>query len=574
MDENDPQLEFEAAPRSELERTVEQLVEIAQRVLETQSRLRNLMQANRSVVEQLELNQVLRTIAEAAVSLVGSRYGALGVISPDGLLERFIHVGMPQADADAIGHLPEGHGILGAVIESAAPIRLEHLGADPRSVGFPEHHPPMDGFLGVPIRVRGEVYGNLYLTDRIEGAFTEEDEELVGALAATAGVAIDNARLFDEVRRRERWSAALAEISSVLFSGEIDDALGVVVDKVASFLGVHLVCLVVPVGGGNLRVEHARGADADMVLGRVYPEQGTLVGRALENLQPTLSDGQAAGHRFPWQPEVGPSVAIPLTSTSGARFGALTLSRAVGGARFADSDLEMASSFATQAGLAIELTQARRDRIRSERDRRQLELAEDRNRTARDLHDHVIQRLFAAGLALQVVETVAPDSLKPRIGEQVDAIDEAIAQIRTAIFTLQGRPARSALLRHRVLDLVEEVAPSLSGPPTLTFTGPVDLVTDEDLIADVEAVIRESVSNVARHADATTCAISITLAGSQVEVQVVDDGVGIPDARDRSSGLSNLRERAAARGGRFSVAAGPERGTRLLWAAPVDEGES
>jgi GAF domain-containing protein len=217
-------LGFPDAARARLDESIATLVADAQRVLGSQGRLRSLLDANRLVAEQIELPVVLRTIVEAATSLVGAQYGAIGVIAPDGTLEQFIHVGMTDDVVALIGTLPEGHGILGALIEEQEPIRLENLSDDPRSIGFPTAHPAMQSFLGVPVRVRGEVYGNLYLSQRSGGAFSHEDEELLVALAGTAGAAIDHARLFDESQRRQRWSAASAQVTSALLSDEVEDS--------------------------------------------------------------------------------------------------------------------------------------------------------------------------------------------------------------------------------------------------------------------------------------------------------------------------------------------------------------
>jgi GAF domain-containing protein len=222
----DASMGFPDLPRSELEKSIGDLVEKAQDVLQTQGRLRNLLAATRAIAEDLELEDVLRRIAQAAVDLVGARYGALGVIGPDGRLEQFIHVGIDAGLAATIGHLPQGLGVLGALIDDPEPVRREHLAEDPRSVGFPAAHPPMDSFLGVPIRVRDEVYGNLYLTDRKDGPFSAEDEELLMSLAAAAGVAIDNARLFGDAQRRQRWALAQAEVASALLDEDGADPLG------------------------------------------------------------------------------------------------------------------------------------------------------------------------------------------------------------------------------------------------------------------------------------------------------------------------------------------------------------
>jgi signal transduction histidine kinase len=550
---------FPDGPRSELERTIGELVDRAQDVLKTQGRLRSLLQANRVVVEELELEQVLRRIAEAAVVLVDAQYGALGVIAPDGHLEQFIHVGMPPEQATAIGHLPDGHGLLGAVIDERRSIRLEHLSEDPRSAGFPEHHPEMDGFLGVPIRVRDEVFGNLYLTNRVGGSFSQEDEELITALAATAGVAIDNARLFDETRRRQRWSAALAEVTAALLSGASDDVLGVVADRVASVIDADLVCVVVPIDEQTLLIDTARGEGSAELLGRQYPAADSLVSAALDSGQVVSSDAQPIGHSFPDQPAQGPTVAIPLLAF-GRPLGALTISRAEGSTGFTPAELEMAADFAVQASVAIELARGRADRQR-------LELVEDRNRIARDLHDHVIQRLFGSGMSLQAIASTAPDATRTAIAEQVVAIDAAISEIRTAVFTLTSRSSAAPALRHRVLDVVAETSSGLSTSPRLTFGGAVDLLVDGELADDVVAVVREGLSNVSRHASAQTADVAIVVDDERVVVTIDDDGTGLPKGARRSSGTANLRERAKRHGGDFELIGRDAGGTRLRWTA-------
>ncbi len=556
-------LHFPDAPRSDLDRALEDIVANAQRVLATQGRLRHLLEANRAVVEQLDLAEVLRRITRAAVKLVDAEYGALGVVAPDGTLEQFIHVGISSESAELIGNLPEGHGLLGAVIDAGKPIRIEHLSDDARSSGFPDPHPAMDGFLGVPIRVRDVVFGNLYLTNRADGPFTQEDEDLVTALAATAGIAIANARLFDDSKRRQQWSAAIAEVTSALLSGTSEDALAVVADQVASIVDADLVCIVVRAQReGYLLVDTARGHRSEVVLGRVYPALGSLVGRALAAGAPASTDTPMSSEHLDWMPDLGPSVAIPLIAF-GSSLGALTITRAVGGARFTDAELQLAAEFAAQASVGIQLARGRTDSV-------QLELVEERNRIARDLHDHVIQRLFASGLSLQSLIARAPVALQGKLGDQVDAIDVAIGEIRTAVFTLSSRPAaRPVAVRHLVLDVVSEYSSGLGAAPRLTFSGPVDLLVDGPLASDVVAVVREGLSNIVRHADSTACSVDVTVSGNRVTVTVDDDGQGMPTTSGRSSGTANLADRAAAHGGDFTMTPRLPRGTSLLWTAPL-----
>jgi len=563
MTEDVVPLAFPDAPRAHLDNVIGDLVTAAQEVLATQGRLRSLFEASRLVASELDLPVVLRRIISSAVDLVGARYGAIGVIAPDGTLAQFIHVGMPDDLAKQIGHLPRGHGLLGALIEEQEPIRLEHLRDDPRSSGFPAAHPPMESFLGVPVRVRGEVYGNLYLSEHASGSFSAEDQELLIALAGTAGAAIDHARLFDESRRRQRWSAASAEVTAALLSDHAEDSLALIADRVAGLADADLVCIALPATGTTMIIEIARGELADSFMGRTFDADGTIAGQAMASGQPALSD---LAHDSESDPHLtfGPTMALPFAS-SDAPTGVLTVSRLPGRPRFSTSDLDMAADFATQASVALTLASVRADRQR-------LAVLEDRGRIARDLHDNVIQRLFGAGLSLQAVAGGITDAAsRAKIAQQVDALDAAIAEIRTAIFTLTTTPdTETPSLRHRVIDVLGEMSDLFDESPRLTFTGAVDLMATPDLADDVIAVVREGLSNVARHALAEHTSASIAVAEGRLVVVIEDDGRGVGDGAERSSGTGNLNQRARARGGEFSISNGDERGTVLRWDVPLD----
>ena len=556
---DEPGLTFPDGARSALDVSIARLVDDAQQVLATQGRLRALLSANRAVADEIELTVVLRAIIDAAVALVGARYGAIGVIGPDGTLEQFIHTGIPEEEAARIGHLPEGHGLLGALIEEQRPIRLDNLAEDPRSAGVPRHHPPMDSFLGVPVRVRGETYGNLYLTQQERGRFSAEDEELVIALASTAGAAIDHARLFDESRRRQRWTAASAEVTATLLSDQAEDSLAVLADRVAVLAEADLVCVSVPAADGSLRVEVARGDRADRLQGHVFEPAGTVAGRAHESGQPVLAEVPDATTDVL---SIGATMAVPLTP-SDEPVGVLTVSRGPGRPRFTLADLDMAADFAAQASVALQLAAGRADRQR-------LAVLEDRSRIARDLHDHVIQRLFGAGLSLQAIGGTVDDAARARITDQVDALDAAIAEIRTAIFTMTSRPdVDRPSLRHRIIDLLGETTGQFAEPPRLAFTGAVDLMVPPEMTDDLVAVVREGLANVARHARATGVSIAVSVADGHVSVEVTDDGIGIDPAVSRSSGTANLAARAAGWGGTFRLEPRSPSGTVLRWTAPI-----
>jgi signal transduction histidine kinase len=549
-------LQFPDAPRGELEKTISELISKAQSVLGAQGRLRGLLRANRAVTEELDLERVLSHIVAAAIELVDARYGALGVIDESGLLERFIHVGILPEEATAIGHLPEGHGLLGAVVKTGESIRLTDLNEDPRATGFPAGHPAMVAFLGVPIRVRDRIFGNLYLTKPAEGAFSEEDQELIESLAATAGIAIENARLYDQARRQERVAAAQSEVRAALLSPD-NDVLGVVADRVAAVVPVGLVTVVVPEpDGANMRIDVARGTNAEAVKDLVFPADGSPPGRAMAGHELiTVNSWSLSGGIA----ELGPTAVIPLL-VGGRTVGALCVSRESDGAPFTHPELTAISDFAAQAGIAISLARAQRDRQR-------LQVIEDRSRIARDLHDHVIQRLFATGLGLQALAARVPEQADA-IDGHVAEIDAAIADIRTAIFTLRNRQSSSPA-RQQLLDLIAEISPTLASTPRLTFAGPVDLVLHGPVAEDVMAVVRESLANVARHAHAQTTSVDVAVTDREVSVRIEDDGVGIDPGTPRASGTVNLEKRALARGGTYTLGPTTPHGTCMQWRVPV-----
>lgn len=554
---------FPDAPRSELDRVLAQLVSAAGEVQDTQGRLRSLLAASRLVASELELPVVLRRIAEAAVELVSARYAAIGVVAADGSLAEFVHVGMPDEVVSTIGHLPEGHGLLGSLIDEQRPIRLDHLRDDPRSSGFPAGHPPMESFVGVPVRVRGEVYGNLYVTESRRGSFTAEDEELLIALAGTAGAAIDHARLFDETQRRQRWSAATAEVTATLLSGHAEDSLDIIAGLVARLADADLVCVVVPAESGEMRIRVAHGDLAERFAGVELSLEGTVAGKAFTSGQPVLSDLPTASAIDP-QLIFGPTMALPITA-QGPDAGVITIARIAGRQAFTAGDLDMAADFSAQAGLALNLESARADQQR-------LAVLEDRARIARDLHDTVIQRLFAAGLSLQAASgSIADTAARAAVTAQVEALDTAISEIRTAIFALTATRPEGTSLRHRIIDLLSETSPLFAEPPRVNFVGAIDLLVGADLAEDVLAVIRESLSNAARHADASEVSVAIAVDGDELTVAVRDNGRGTADRGGRSSGTANLGARAAARGGSYSLANAAGGGAICSWRVPLAE---
>jgi signal transduction histidine kinase len=562
-------------PKLRLDELLAQLVARAEEVISAQDRLGGLLNANRMIIGDLALPVVLRRIVEAACQLVNARYGALGVLSPAGGLAEFIHVGIDDGVAREIGHLPEGKGLLGALIDDPRPIRLHTIADDPRSVGFPPNHPPMSSFLGVPIRVRNEIFGNLYLTEHVGGEFTVEDEELVTALAATAGVAIENARLYGEARRRQDWLEASAQITRQLLSVTGEDPLKLIARRAREVADADLVSVVLTTPDGErLMVEVASGVGSETLLGLTYDRENTLAAITFDTGKPILvADVQADPDRYVHLVEaapIGPVIVLPLVASEGVR-GALVVGRLRNRARFDEADLDMATTFANHAALALELSDARDTRQR-------MVLLEDRERIARDLHDHVIQRLFATGLTIQSVAAAAAGSEKDagRLSAAVGDIDETIRQIRTTIFRLRGSLVpNSGGVRAKVIGIVDDTKNMLGFEPNLRFDGPVDSTVPDSVVGELLAVVRESLTNVARHAQATEVDVSIAVGGEELTLDVVDDGVGLGEST-RRSGLANLQLRAERLNGTMSVTDAKQpgtdpgrRGTKLQWKVPL-----
>jgi signal transduction histidine kinase len=500
---------------------------------------------------------VLRTIVEAAVELVGARYGALGVIAEGGGLEQFIHVGMGDEAVARIGHLPEGRGLLGALIDDPRPIRLDSIADDARSSGFPDGHPPMTAFLGVPIAVRDTVFGNLYLTDPVAGGFTEDDEQLVKALAANAGFAIDNARLFAETVARQAWSASVAEMTTTLLGSDSAGAHEEFADRAATLLGARAVFVLEPSGRDNAYRVLASSDEAPHPAELVIDNE--RVHSAVEGSQPTRLD-ELSGLGADSGGEAGPALVVPFEGRTGDPE-VLVVVRRSDARPFSAFELERAVFFARQAAIAMELADARADRER-------VALLEDRARIARDLHDHVIQQLFGAGLELQSIESeLPPGRAAERIDATVKSLDDAIAQIRTAIFALSRQRGGGESLRHRLLDIVQEVGDALPHPATVSFSGPVDVVCDAELADDIAAFVREGLTNVVRHAGADTATVEVVATADQITVDLADDGTGMGETR-RRSGLRNLSERAESRAGVLELESTPQ-GTRLHLRLPV-----
>ncbi len=560
-------------PRLRLDELLDELQVRMNEVRGTRDRLNGLLEAVMSVGRELDLPQVLRGIVEAAVVLVDAEYGALGVIGDDQRLAQFLPVGISDELRAQIGDLPSGHGILGELIRHPEALRLSELSEHPASYGFPAHHPPMHSFLGVPIRVREDVFGNLYLTEKRGGTdFDEEDEAVLSTLAVAAGIAIENARLFEEVRLRERWLAASADITSALLSGTPrDEVLEGMMERSKDIAGADMGVFYLLGPTGELRGSLALGEGGEAHRDIILPStEGTLAEAALANDGLITVTDVATDERVTVQTErwagFGPAVAVTV-GTKEKLSGVMMLARYHGRPVFAPAEVTPLAGFAGQAALALELADRRRDA-------EQMSLLEDRDRIARDLHDLAIQRLFATGMTLQSAQRfVDHPQASERLARAVDDLDATIKIIRSAIFGLREHeePGRPLKLRSRTVQAIDEAATVLGFTPALRMEGLIDTDVPADVADEVLAVISEALTNVARHARATRAEVSVAAANGTLTVTVTDDGIGLPDG-GRRSGLRNLAERAEKLGGSMAVAArvAGERGTRLEWRVPLN----
>ncbi|SDK53645.1 Histidine kinase-, DNA gyrase B-, and HSP90-like ATPase [Nocardioides sp. YR527] len=556
----------------------ELLTEVLDRVTvarDEQVRWRLLLDAIVTMGAGLSIDDLLNRIVEVAKALAGAKYAALGVLASGGerRLRLFITRGLTPEQELRIGDLPTGHGLLGLLIDHPEPVRLHDIEEHPASYGFPAHHPPMRSFLGVPVRIGEKVFGNLYLTEKTDGAeFTDQDESIVVALAAAAGVAIENALLAEEAARRSRWLDARAEITNALM-GDIDrgTALQLVVDRAREISGADVAWIVTGPAADRLRVEVVSGTDVDVDELKRAPLRESVAGRAIsdgvpmvvEDIASAAAGGSAAAVID--MSDLGPGVLVPLGRTDPSEemnaVGVLALTwRRANAEQAQNIDLAVADAFAGQVALAIRLAQDREGRQR-------LAVYDDRDRIGRDLHDIVIQRLFVIGLRLQGGLNLAENpKLRARLDQAVEDIDDTIRDLRRAVFEL-GAPAHSGDIQSQVTDLVNRAAASLKFRPRLDFRGPIRLRTSPELAKDVVAVLGEALSNTVRHADASEVEVSLSAADDLV-LRVRDDGRGIPeDAME--SGLANMRHRAEVHGGRCTVEPATPKGTLVEWSVPL-----
>lgn len=527
-----------------------------------------LLDAVVSIGRELELETVLRRIVEAATTLVDARYGALAVIGDEGNLSQFVPVGVTEEEIAAIAEWPHGRGLLGLLIKEPQTLRLSDIRDHPESYGFPDGHPPMSSFLGVPIRVRNEVFGNLYLTEKSEGRdFDEQDEMIVNALATAAGVAIENARLYAETRQREIWLDASSELTRALLSGsEPGEALRLVAARAREMSEAEVVAVAVPAEDlDTMTVVAIDGVGQDGLAGFEFSVEGTLIGSVFAAGEPrSVPEPNLSPQEIPLVSRLpdGPKLLIPLGERGSVR-GVLVVGKKRGQSPFPAAVMRLLEAFAGQAAVVLELGEARREAER-------YELIDDRARIARDLHDVVIQRLFATAMTLTgAARLIGQSEAATRVQTAVDDLDETIRQIRTSIFALQStEQSQVKSLRARVLGIVDAVTQQLGFTPAVRMEGLLDTDVDDELADEVVAVLQEGLSNVVRHARATRVDVVVEVLRDRLVIRVIDNGVGIP-ATGRRSGLANLGSRADRRGGTFEIGQVDGGGTQLEWRVPL-----
>jgi len=512
-----------------------------------------LLDAVIAISSDLDMHNVLDRIVVASCELTGARYGALGVIGVDGQLSDFITHGIEQEVHEQIGELPRGRGILRLLIDHPSPLRLERLQDHPQSYGFPPHHPPMTTFLGVPVRIRGTVFGNLYLTEKEGGTpFTEQDVTLVQALASAAGFVIENARAYALSEHQRAWLEASARLNDALQPPvAMETALQHVAVATRGVSRAHAVGVFVSGEDGEPELVAHDGRDA-AELPDLAKELRDRIDEAMSGDQP---DAVPLGRTrtalvLPLRTRLfGSSVLVVIIDVQQAAVGVVS------------KEQELVASFADQAALAL-------DRVQALAERQELAIVSDRDRIARDLHDVVIQRLFAAGLQLQGIRSnaVVPE-VQGRLDRAVEDLDTTIRDIRSTIFELHQ--AAGGSLRKDVRSLVREYVPVLGFTPTMRTRGPVDTLVPDSIAEQALAVLREALSNLGRHAKATTASVEIEVDTHELRLRVTDDGVGLPEDR-HESGLRNVRRRAENMGGAVELAGVEPHGTALEWRVPLD----
>jgi signal transduction histidine kinase len=553
-------------------RLVGRMHEQLDELLASRDQMEQLLRLIVEIGSDLDLDSTLRRIILAARELTSARYGALAIRDPGGVLLSFVHDGIDADTARRIGPLPVGKGVLSLSLFDTPALRLDDLAKHSAAVGFPRHHPSMQAFLGVPITIRGTVFGNLYLTHDEPGRlFSESDEVAARALALAAAVAIDNAQIFERERTAVRWMDASREITTALLSSDVPSRfpLQLIAERACTLTEAEQAIVLVPLDDDlpieevdTLVVSAAVGLNASEVIGQRIPVDGSTSGVVFRSGKPLIADSLS----YPIQAfsDVGERCAIvmPLRARDQVA-GVIAVARGADLPPFDDSYLDLVSDFATHAAIALMLASGREHA-------RQLTIVAERERIAHDLHDHVIQRLFAAGMDLQgTVARVRSPEVCDRLNRTLDDLQAIIEEIRTTIFQLKSPSENDGGFRGRIQRVVADLAGNRDIVTTVQMRGPMSTIGG-DLAEHAEAVAAEAVSNVVRHSGASRLNVEISV-GDLLTVDIVDNGCGMPVDNQRSSGLANMTYRAEQVGGSCEITSPPEGGTRVHWTAPLTD---
>ena len=528
-----------------------------------------LLEAGLALASELSLPMVLQRIVDLAAQVTDARYGALGVIGDEGELVEFITTGLSAKERRAIGPLPRGRGILGLLIREPQSIRIKKIGDHPKSVGFPANHPPMSSFLGAPVQAMGKVFGNIYLTEkRSAPEFSKDDEESLLILATQAGAAIANATLYARTHERERWLDALRAITSDILAGsDAESLLASIAEHARDLAGADAASILTTSSiAGQLVVAAAVGAHADKVRGQSVPASKSISGEVLESGRPLVTEA-AAAHRDAYQPiirlgRVGPAIFVPLR-VRGRATGTLMVANVTGGRQFNQETVRLVETFADQASVAIQYG-------RAQTDLRRLELMDERERIAKELHDGIIQSLFAVGMNLQ---TAALMSSSPetslRVGKSVDELDRVIRDLRNYIFGLRPGILADRQLNQALEAIGQEVGSTSQIPIEVEVDGAVSAALSSRS-HEIVQLTREALSNITRHSQAKRAAVRLTRRGATAILAIEDEGIGFdPRGSSSGSGLRNMRERAAAIGGTLRITSANGKGTKLRFTFPT-----
>jgi signal transduction histidine kinase len=541
----------------------------------SEKRLRALVETGVAITSELSLDAVLQRLVEAAAELTGARYAALGVIGPSGTqLERFLTTGIDAATHAAIGELPRGRGILGVLIRDAESLRLHRISDDPRSVGFPPNHPPMNTFLGVPIHLRGVAYGNLYLTEKAGGEdFTEEDQELGELLASQAAVAVENARLYEAAAGWSKQLESLNEVGNALATEtDLDRLLDLVARRLRELLDARLVTVLLPAGIGELRFAAVAGEGGEQLLRQTITRAGSKSGRVLERGQSERVDSVLD------DPDVDPESTRLIGARSGLWVPLLAHGRTIGvlaahdkrreDVRFTDGDVRLAETFATRAALAVDLS----ERIARDSLRRVVETQElERRRLARELHDETGQALASILLGLKALDEKTDD---PDARASIEELRELVVATLQDVRRLAVELRPSALDDFGLVAALERLADSFAEQSGIS----VDFqaaIADERLPEEAETalyrIVQESLTNVVKHAQARRVSILLTRTNGMVKAVVEDDGRGFDPEKTNHDGhgLVGMRERLALLGGRLEIESARDAGTTVAAEVPV-----